>query len=371
MRILQVGKFYHPHRGGIETVLKSLCDGLRQAGHEVHCLVANTGRTTVQDDVDGVSVTRVCSFGTVRSVSVAPAFVAAFRELARDADVIHLHQQNPLADLAMLLSRPKAPVVVTCHSAIVRQRVLVRLWQPVVISVRQRAAQVVVSSPPLARILATESGLCQPPTVIPFGIDLPAIRPASGTAVPCADRPVPLLLSVGRFVSYKGFEHLVAALTQVPGVRLLLVGDGPLRTTLQRQAEQLGVAARVEFAGTVSDERLAELYRHCDVFVLPSVTPAEAFGMVQLEAMAYGKPVVSTDLPTGVPWVNRHGETGLVVAPRDPRALAEAITTLLASAELRSRMGTAGRQRVEQEFTAERMVCRYLEVYEQAGKRTC
>ena len=112
MRILQVGKFYHPHKGGIETVLKSLCDGLRQAGHEVQCLVANTCRTTAQDDVDGVPVTRVSSFGTVRSVSVAPAFVAAFRNLARHTDVIHLHQQNPLADLALLLTKPSAPVVV-------------------------------------------------------------------------------------------------------------------------------------------------------------------------------------------------------------------------------------------------------------------
>jgi rhamnosyl/mannosyltransferase len=296
--------------------------------------------------------------------------VAAFRNLAREADVIHLHQQNPLADLAVLLTKPSAPVVVTCHSAIVRQRLLGKLWKPVLTRVRHRAAQVVVASPPLAGILTAENGLRQPPRVIPFGIDLSAIRPAGDVTASREGCPAPLLLSVGRFVSYKGFEYLIEALAHVPRARLALVGDGPLRTDLQQLAQRVGVVDRVEFAGVVSDERLAELYRYCEVFVLPSVTPAEAFGMVQLEAMAYGKPVVSTDLPTGVPWVNRHGETGLVVAPRDPRALAEAITTLLASAELRRCMGTAGRRRVEQEFTAERMVCRYLELYEQVCKCT-
>ncbi|HWQ69676.1 MAG TPA: glycosyltransferase, partial [Patescibacteria group bacterium] len=165
---------------------------------------------------------------------------------------------------------------------------------------------------------------------------------------------------------YKGFEYLIAALANVPAARLVLVGDGPLRAWLQQQAVKYNVYTRVEFAGEVSGTRLAELYRRCAVFVLPAVSPAEAFGMVQLEAMAYGKPVVSTALSTGVPWVNRHGETGLVVPPRSPQALAHALDTLLASPALRHQMGAAGRRRVEKEFTVELMVQRYAEIYAQA-----
>ena len=119
----------------------------------------------------------------------------------------------------------------------------------------------------------------------------------------------------------------------------------------------------VRFLGSVDDDELAALYRACDVFVLPSVTRQEAFGVVQLEAMAAGKPVVSTDLGTGVGWVNRDGETGYVVPPRDPRALREALARLLADANLQKSMGDAAAKRIRAEFTLERMIDDTLSLY--------
>jgi glycosyltransferase involved in cell wall biosynthesis len=145
--------------------------------------------------------------------------------------------------------------------------------------------------------------------------------------------------------------------------RLVLVGDGPLRGTLETLARDTGVASKVLFAGEVNDEELIAWYHACDVFSLPSVTRAEAFGMVQVEAMACGKPVVSTDLPTGVPWVNRDRETGLVVPPGDAEALAGALARLAADPALRVQFGDAGRRRVAQEFTAERMAARAVSLY--------
>jgi rhamnosyl/mannosyltransferase len=366
MRILQVGKFYHPYRGGIETFLKSLCEGLLARGHDVRCLVANTGRQSETEYVDGVRVVRVGRLGSFRSVSLCPRFVSVFRALARDVDLVHVHQQNPLADLAVLVNSPSVPLVVTCHSGIVRQRLGRVMWQPILARVWQRAQRVVVASPPLAGLFADAYQCARPRTVIPFGIDLQTLGALDNARFHGEETGAPLLLSVGRLVSYKGFEYLIAALTHVAGARLVLVGDGPLLRPLQEQAGTLNVRDRVTFAGEVSSAQLADLYRRCAVFVLPSVTPAEAFGMVQLEAMAYGKPVVSTDLPTGVPWVNRHGETGLVVPPRSSPALAGALNTLLASPTLRQEMGAAGRRRVEQEFTVQRMIERYDEVYEEA-----
>lgn len=365
MRILQVGKFYYPTKGGMETMLKSLCDGLRRHGHGVRCLVANSVARTETDDVDGVEITRVASFGAARSVSLSPGFIPAFRTLARDADVIHIHQQNPLADLAVLLVRPTAPLVVTCHSGIVRQRIGRAMWQPLLTRVWRNAERVIATSPPLARVFAGCDGGREAPVVIPHGIDLPVVTSDDGQGSADDNSEAPLLLSVGRLVGYKGFEYLIAAMQHIPHACLVVAGDGPLRSSLQRQAAASGVAARVEFAGAVPAARLDDLFQRCAVFVLPSVTAAEAFGIVQLEAMAYGKPVVSTDLPTGVPWVNRHGETGLVVAPRSPQALAQAVNDLLAAPELRRRMGVAGRRRVEEEFTTERMVCRHVELYQQ------
>ncbi|MFQ5668536.1 MAG: glycosyltransferase [Candidatus Binatia bacterium] len=357
-----MAKFYHPFKGGMETVLKLLSEGLRGLGHEVTCLVANSSRRTVKEHVDGVRVVRAASFGVVRSVSVSPTFFSAFRALVREADIIHIHEQNPLADLAALVAPRTVPLVVTCHSAIVRQRLGRIIWQPVLVRVQRHAHRVIVTSPPMTHTVVATAA--RPPAVIPFGIDLSTIEAPDGARAAGSDEP--LLLSVGRLVGYKGLEYLIAALADVPDARLVLVGNGPLQSRLHEQAVARHVENRVEFAGEVSDTRLAALYRRCTVFVLPSVSPAEAFGMVQLEAMAYGKPVVSTALPTGVPWVNRDGETGLIVPPRSPQALAQALNTLLASPALRQRMGAAGRRRVHETFTAEHMVRCYAGIYAQA-----
>jgi rhamnosyl/mannosyltransferase len=159
-----------------------------------------------------------------------------------------------------------------------------------------------------------------------------------------------MVLAVGRCVYYKGFSYLIEAMASVQA-DLVLVGEGPLLPQLRAQAEQLGLAQRVHFRHDLSEAELAAHYQACDVFVLPSVEITEAFGLVQVEAMACGKPVVATDLPTGVVYVNRHGETGLIVPPRDPGALSAAMNQLLGDPELRRRMGEAGRERAMREFT--------------------
>ena len=129
-----------------------------------------------------------------------------------------------------------------------------------------------------------------------------------------------------------------------------------MRQALEQQARELEIADRIQFTGNADAEELSALYNACDLLVLPSVTRAEAFGMVQLEAMSCRKPVICTDLPSGVPWVNQHGVTGLVVPPQDPAALATAMSTLLSDPATRSRMGELGRARVDSHFTVGRLV---------------
>ena len=155
---------------------------------------------------------------------------------------------------------------------------------------------------------------------------------------------------------YKGVDVLLRALAGVPA-SLVLVGDGPLRGSLESLARELGVQERVRFLGRVSDAERLDWYRRADVFVLPSVTRQEAFGMVQVEAMLCGRPVVSTDLPTGVPWVNRDGESGLVVPPGDAEALTAALRRLCQDPVLRARLGQGALTRAREYFGAERM-CR-------------
>jgi rhamnosyl/mannosyltransferase len=156
---------------------------------------------------------------------------------------------------------------------------------------------------------------------------------------------------------------LLDALHSTSRGRLAIVGVGPLHAQLLARVQALGLASRVRFLGALSDERLRSLYKCARFLVLPSTAPSEAFGMVQLEAMAAGTPVISTDLKSGVPYVNQHERTGLVVPPADSVALARAMKTLLDDEAYAAALGEAGRQRVLAEFQVDRVIDAHLRLY--------
>ena len=173
-----------------------------------------------------------------------------------------------------------------------------------------------------------------------------------------------IVLFVGRLSYYNGVEYLIEAMQSV-NAKLLIDGDGKSREKLENMTVSLGLEERVKFLGKVSNEMLKYCYQICDVFVLPSVEPAEAFGLVQLEAMAYGKPVINTLLPTGVPFVSIDGKTGLTVEPRNSKALSDAINKLLSDDELRKKFGIQARNRVVENFTVDKMNEKILKVYQE------
>lgn len=363
LEVLHVGKYYPPVPGGMERVLKLLCD--RERHHvDARVLVMDTGRRTVRDVVDGVPVTRV---GTVLRLG-SVAFGAVPVELARArADVTVIHEPNPVALVADAVTRRRGPLVVYFHSEVVRARwKYLAFYRPLLARVLARAAKILVASPAMRDTAAQLEGYRHKCEVVPYGIELAdlARTPAVGAraeAVRMASSD-PVLLFVGRLVPYKGVDVLIRAMGAVRA-RLIVVGEGPERGRLEALAVQSGVAGRVHFAGAVDDDEVRALYHACEVFVLPSVTRAEAFGMVQLEAMACGKPVVSTSLPSGVPWVNQHGVSGLVVPPGDVAALASALSHLVDDDRVRQALGAGARRRVEDEFTADRMAARTVEIY--------
>lgn len=365
LRVLHVGKYYPPVPGGMERVLKLLCDRER---HRVDCrvLVAHTGRRTRRDTLDGVPVTRAGTLLKVGSVALGPALSI---ELARSkADVTVIHEPNPVALVADAVTRRRGPLVVYFHSEVVRaQWKYATFYRPFLARVLHRASRILVASPAMRDTAVQLEGFRHKCEVVPYGIDLSALAPSPATIARAArwrhEAASPLLLFVGRLVPYKGVDVLIRALAGLDA-RLAVVGDGPERAALEQLARDRGLADRIRFLGAVPDDEVLALYHACDVFVLPSVTRAEAFGMVQLEAMACGKPVISTALRSGVPWVNQHGTSGLVVAPGDAAALAGAIRELLGDEGMRRALGAGARRRVEHEFTAERMAARTVEIYE-------
>jgi glycosyltransferase involved in cell wall biosynthesis len=363
LRVLHVGKFYPPHRGGMESHLETLCRELR-AEVDVEVLVASDTRQTVRETVDGVPVTRIGTVATFASASINPGMARAIRESA--ADVVHFHHPNPTGVLSYLASGRRGPLVVTYHSDIVRQRVLGAAFSPILHRFLRGAHAILASSPDYA---ASSPVLRKHPDrvrIIPFGIRAEEFETADPEAVEeIRARYGPgMVLGIGRLVYYKGFEYLVRAMVAVEG-QLVILGDGPLRGALESLAAELGMGERVAFPGPVRD--LAPWYHAADVFALPAVARSEAFGIVQLEAMAAGTPVVNTRLHSGVPFVSRDGETGITVPPGDPDALAAALRRLLAEPDLRERFGAAARERVRREFSLHRMVASTLAVYREAA----
>ena len=204
--------------------------------------------------------------------------------------------------------------------------------------------------------------------MIPFGIDLSRFRLNTETSGQVAEirrlYGPRIVLFIGRFRYYKGLYILLEAMKSVPG-NLLLIGIGPMEKELKEQvAMDDDLRGKVFFLGELSDEDVVIHLQACDVFVLPSIFRSEAFGIVLLEAMACGKPIVSTELGTGTSFVNQHRETGLVVPPKDAKALAEAISYLLANPEIMERLGKAAKERAEKYFCLDRMVEDVLSTYQ-------
>ena len=355
IRVWHVGKFYPPVPGGMERMLQLLCQNERP-GVDSRVLVANLERSTVREELAGVPVTRLASLGRIGSVGICPTLPLWLRRL--DGDLVVVHEPNPVALVSVVLARPRGRVLVWFHSEVVRPQWKYRLlYRPFLRAVLRRAARIIVSSPELARHAVELQDFRDKCVVVPFGVDTRRLVATDEVRVQVdalrARHHTPILLFVGRLVSYKGVDVLLRALNGIEATTLL-VGDGPLRTTLETQAQELRLS-RVRFLGEVSDTELTTLYRAADVFVLPSVTRAEAFGVVQLEAMACEVPVVSTNLPSGVPWVNQHDKTGLVVPPGDADGLRQALHALLTDRPRREALGRYARQRVAREFTLTRM----------------
>jgi glycosyltransferase involved in cell wall biosynthesis len=375
VRVALVNKYYYPpHLGGIETYLRTLAEGLAaRPGIRVEAIVSNEARETVREIVGGVEVLRLGRVFAASSTPVALGMAGAIRAAVdgpERADLFHLQFPYPWGDWAWQRAGSPRPMVLTYHSDIVRQRFLGALYRPVMRRLLARADRIIVASPPMIEhspFLAPHAAKCR---VVPFGIHPERYEPtderlARAAAIRAAHAR-PIVLFVGRLIYYKGVDVLVRAMAGFDA-DVVLIGSGPLEGELRDLATSLGVADRLTFVPPVDDEELAAYLRAAAVFCLPSVARSEAFGIVQLEAHISGTPVVCTDLPTGVPWVNVDGETGLVVPPGDADALAAALARLLSDDDLRARMGQRARERVLSCFTVQKMVDGTIAVYDEVS----
>ena len=369
MRVLCFGRFCDDLPGGIQSHVLSLLESLRSDVDFVNLVPSRDRAGSRRFPMADAPVIRTPGWNVDGSLSLSPGLVLeAWRQhRAKPFDIIHLHFPDPMSHLASMAIPTQVPRIITWHADIIRQRYLLKLYRPWQTRILRQARGIIVATP---GHLDASPALSSPEIrartrVIPYGID------PERFAAPCpqasrlrAAHPGRRIFALGRHVTYKGFDILIQALACLdPDVRLLLGGEGPLTSSLKQLAAHLGLSDRVCFLGHIPGSELPAHYQAGDVFCLPSVTRAEAFGIVQMEAMAAGRPVVSTRLGNGVNFVNRDGETGLTVPPGDIKSLANALKILLTQDALRHELGARAQKWVCSEFRKEHMAGQTLALY--------
>ncbi|MEW6023863.1 MAG: glycosyltransferase family 4 protein [Pseudomonadota bacterium] len=364
MRVLHFYKTYYPDTvGGIEQVIRQMCVGTGRLGVTNTVLSLSREKNLRPIAFEGHTVHRVPLDFEIASNACSVASLGALARLAREADVVHYHFPWPFMDLAHFVARVRKPTVVTYHSDIVRQKSLLRLYQPLKHRFLRSVDAIVASSP---NYLASSPVLAQYPAktrVIPFGLDQTSYpQPDPARLAYWRERVGPkFFLFVGVLRYYKGLHVLLEAVagTEYP---VVIVGAGPEETALKAQAARLRLK-NVLFTGAIDEDDKVALLTLAYAMSFPSHLRSEAFGVSLLEGAMYGKPMISCEIGTGTTYINIDGETGLVVPPGDAAALRAAMGRLWNDPGLARAMGRRAAQRFEEVFTSEQMAAGYTALY--------
>jgi len=298
-----------------------------------------------------------------------------YSELTDWADIIHFHFPWPFADALNLTSTAHRPKITTYHSDIIRQKLLGFFYAPLMHRSLKTMSAIVATSP---RYAETSKILNRPALqsrlhVIPFGIE-DRIKYAEcdndTTLQHLAQwniRDNNYILSLGVLRYYKGLNYLIEAAGAIQG-KIVIAGSGPEENKLKAQAAQLKVN-NVIFVGKVTDEEKHALLKHCRALSLPSHLRSEAFGMVLVEASMYGKPMVCCEVGSGTSFINLHQKTGFVTPPGNPAELTKAINFLLTNEKVAKTMGSAARERYEQQFSSRALGHSYVHLYNQIDSK--
>ena len=365
-KVLQLGKFYPPDVGGIERVMQDICDGINARGLVCDVLCSSSSYNFSYEILDSrARIYRTKSFGKLASTSITPQMIFTLQKLIQAYDIIHLHLPDPMANLALFLSDIREKIIILhWHSDIIKQKHLLKLYSPLQSWLLQRAHSIIATSPKYA----LESAFLQPYrdkcVSIPIGID--DIAPSSLEST-LPQRPAQskkgekrIIFALGRLAQNKGFTYLVQSAQYLPDeYEIHIGGDGALHSKLETLINEHKLSHKVKLLGRVTRDKLARHYQQCHIFVLPSIQ--ESYGVVLLEAMSFGKPIISTKLsPSGSDYVNAHNVSGLVVPPQNPAAIAQAISEIERDYE---RFSRDARARFLQLFTSEKMLDSIYELY--------
>lgn len=372
MKILHLSKYYHPYRGGIEKVIKELSEASVKLGHDVTVICSSENKQRVEEFVNGVRVIRLPLAFTVFSQPVTPSVFSELKLEVERCDIINAHTPNPLFEFALLRAKPNKPIIITYHCEVYKARALNNVYQPISHALLARANKIVVGTTfhiDHSKWLHNFKNKCE---IIPFGIEPKYMFPSLNTKSfldKIKNQYGDYFLFAGRMVPYKGVDVLLKALKESPSSKAVLIGSGRMFEDWKLLSQKLGVSDRAHFVGGVtSDEEFAAYMHGCRALILPSINEAEAFGLVLLEAMSCSKPVITTNLNSGVRFVNKAGETGLMVPKTDVSRLAEAMEKLSSDDVLHARLSKNAFKHFQEHFLISTCIAKYMSVYQREIK---
>ncbi|TPJ80192.1 glycosyltransferase [Mesorhizobium sp. B2-6-2] len=370
MKVLHFFKTYWPDTfGGVERTIHAIAESTARHGVETQVLSLSGKPEENTRRLDEHMAVKARLDFELASTGFSREAFRKFRVLAAEADLVHYHFPWPFMDIVHFQSGHSKPAIVTYHSDIVKQRLILPFYRPLMMRFLADVDAIVATSPnylessPVLRAFKAKS------KVIPIGIDETAYPTASeADDAWCRSAvTVPFVLFVGVLRYYKGLDVLVHAASKTR-CKIVIAGSGPVEREIKQQAASLR-CDNVLFLGEVTESRKMALLRNSHGFVFPSNQRSEAYGLSLVEAAMCGKPMISCEIGTGTSFVNRVGQTGLVIPPSDPAALAQALNRLVDSPGEAASWGRAARERYVRLFTAERMGRSYADVYRQLKGR--
>jgi rhamnosyl/mannosyltransferase len=365
LRITQVCKLYKPYFGGVEEVVDQIKSIIQNYTNFQQEIISCSNEFKSEKHINLV-ITRLKYLFEFKSNNISLSLL--FRLAKLKTNLIIYHQPYIFGVLAHFIARPKfKKMVVVYHSDIIGYEIYMKYFNWILKKFLSQTdkifvlSQVVIES---SKILQEFQEKCE---VIPYGIDIKNLKSFNNNKIHAIKeiyKNRKILLYVGRLVAYKGLPYLIEAVKKVnTDAVLVIIGEGPMKKKIKSQIHKLNLKDRVFLAGKISPEEVPYFYQACDIFVFPSIMKSETFGIAQLEAMVYEKPVINTNLETGVNYVSLNNHTGLTVEPKNPKALANAINTMLNNEFLKKKFGENAKLRVEKYFSLERATSKYMEVF--------
>lgn len=376
-----VSSYFYPEGGGAESYAYHIAKGLVKKGHDVTVLCSNQEKKEKEELINNIRIIRLKPDFKIYTAPIKLGLLLNMIDFMRnnDFDLISVNFYLPYyPDIAALLSKLcKIPCVLTYHNDTVKDGLLMnsvaQTYKYLETRVVMHSVNLVVTPSPFCY---NESKFLKPfkdkVVWIPPGVDIEKYEVTKSLKLYDTyglHHSSKIILFVGQMNkagTHKGVTDLIRSFKKVLNkfehVYLVLVGRGDMISEYKKICEEIGILEKVIFTGFVDENELIEYYKSSDVVVLPSTTIQEGFGMVLIEGNVCGKPVIGTRVG-GIQYVIKDGETGLLVPPKNPEALAEAIIKLVQDEELSKKMGINGRGLVEEKYTWEKAVEMTEKVY--------